>query len=115
MIIFEVVKLEGWEIAHSMAFFISFLMISIKNIDNIHIRVSHQKIDPQKKSILKNYSAKKKNRSLLHQAKGRYGHNCTPTPQNNSHEKYDNTDVDINVHQSAVTFSNIRIYHQSLA
>ena len=38
MIIFEVVKLGGWEIAHSMAFFISFLMISIKNIDHIHIK-----------------------------------------------------------------------------
>ena len=30
-------KLGDWEIAHSMAFLISFLMISIKMIDNIHI------------------------------------------------------------------------------
>ena len=30
-------KLGDWEIAHSMAFLISFLMISIKTIDNIHI------------------------------------------------------------------------------
>ncbi len=22
-------------------------------------------------------------------AKGRYGHNCTPTPQNNNHERYE--------------------------